>query len=387
MVNKRKDMDKKQAGTSAARARKTGSRWARGLSLACVAALALGGCKKLYDLPDAKEYLSPNINYQNKTLEPVLGRTSLLGSFNSDNSTLPLTFEIVNARYGDGRPVTDIFQTRPTYVWTAAYDGREESLAEIEAKRKLEDRPLFEVRESGQFIMWGSSSDDLIAPRPADSSDLVQDVRFFDLKVSNTGGEMLLTDFRLVPWRERPYSPSTDINPYTGGVAPDPTDVRNPNKRDYIRPNILFNVIGATSNRPMQSDDQIKDIVVYIRPVENATGTNTLRFAFHGPDGTPINPALFNETKWQTLVHGFNMQITNEYVQYDVAYPIPLVALNTQYTSNNGTNARAEFSYSRRGFGGNTSVGGFGLDFAIYRAGNWEVVFHFRNELPKFEDE
>src|SRR5690606_5948247 len=136
MVNKQKDMENKQAGKSVADTRKGGTLWGTGLGLACVVALALGGCTKLYDLPEAKEYLSPNINYQNKTLEPVLGRTSLLGSFNSDNSTLPLKFEIVNARYGDGRPVTDIFQVRPTYVWTAAYDGREKSLEEIEAKRK-----------------------------------------------------------------------------------------------------------------------------------------------------------------------------------------------------------------------------------------------------------
>lgn len=381
MVKKRIDIDSKQAGRG-------GFPWGRSLGLACVVALALGGCKKLYDLPEEKEYLSPNINYENRTLEPVLGRTSLLGIFNSDNSTLPLTFEIVNARYGDGRPVTDLFQTRPTYVWTAAYDGLEQSLAEIEAKRRIEERPLFEVRESGQFIMWGSSSDDLIEPRPADSSDLVQDIRFFDLKVSNSGGEILLPDFRIIPWRERPYSPSTDVNPYTGGVAPDPTDIRNPNKRDYIRPNLLSNVIGASSNLPLRSNDQIKDVVVYIRPVEGAnSGTNTLRFAFHGPDGTPMNPQLFNETKWEALVHGFNMQMTEEYVQYDVAYPIPLVALNTQYTSGNGSNARVQFSYSRRGFGGGTTVGTFGLEFAIYRAGNWEVVFHFRNELPKFEDE
>lgn len=361
--------------------------WGKHLSLACVAVLIFGGCEKLYDLPEEKEYLSPNINYQNQVLEPILGRTSLLGSFNSDNSTLPLQFEIVNPRYGDGRPVTDIFQVRPTYVWTAAYDGKEQSLEEIEAKRKLEERPMFEVRESGQFIMWGSSSDDLIEPRPTDSSDLVQDIRFFDLKVSNSGGEILLKDFRVIPWRERPYAPSTDINPYTGGLAPDPTDVRNPNKRDYIRPSILSNVIGENSNLPMVSNDQIKDLVVYIRPVEGASGTNTLRFVFHDPEGNPMNPALFNETRWETLVHGFNRQMTDEYVQYDVAYPIPLVALNTQYTSNNGTNARAEFRYARRGFGGGTTVGAFGLDFAIYRAGNWEVVFHFRNELPKFEDE
>lgn len=347
--------------------------------------LFLQGCEKVFDLPEEKEFISENINYGSKVLEPILGRTNLMGQFNADASTMPLKFEIVNARYGDGRPVTDLFQTRQTYVWTAAYDGKETSLEQIEAKRKLEDRPLFEVRESGQFILWASSDDDLIEPRPIDTSNLVQDIRFFDLKVSNTGGTVYIPDFQLIPWRERPYFPSTDINPYSGEVAPDPTDPENPNKRDYIRPR-LDNVFGGTSNRHLQSNDQIKDVVVYIRPFEGGNGHN-LRFKFMAPDSSFMNPDLFNETKWSTLVHGFNVEKTEEYVQYDVAYPIPLVNLQTPYTTSGGNNATVNFQYSRKGFGGNLTYATFGLDFSIFRPGDWEIVFHFRNELPKFEDE
>ncbi|WP_257667485.1 DUF5007 domain-containing protein [Parapedobacter tibetensis] len=350
---------------------------------ALLCAICLGGCEKALDLPEEKEFISENINYGSKLLEPIIGRTNLMGQFNSDNSSLPLTFEIVNARYGDGRPVTDLFEVRPTYVWIDAYDGEEASLEEIEAKRRLEDRPLFEVRESGQFILWASTTNELIGPRPTDSSNLVQDIRHFDLKVSNSGGEVYLADFQLVPWRERPYFPYNDINPYTGEPAPDPIDPRNPNKQDYIRPR-LSGVVGANSNNFLVSNNERKDVVVYIRPFEGGNGHN-LRFKFMANDSTFINPDEFNETNWNELVHGFNTEKTEEYVQYDVAYPIPLVNIQTPYT--NGGSASVNIEYSRRGFGGGLIYASFGLDFNIYRPGDWEIVFHFKNELPKFEDE
>lgn len=340
-------------------------------------------CEKVYDLPDEQEYLSPNINYPSQIFEPVLGRTSELGAPNTDNSTKPLHFEIINARYGDGTPVTDIFQVRPTYVWTGEYMGNEKSLEEIDAKRRVEEKPMFEVLESGKFVLWESSSNELIKPRATDSSNLVQDRRYFDLKITNVGGERIIRDFQMIPWRELPYEPNNDINPYTGGPAPDPIDPRNPNKRDYIRP-WLNNIIGADSDRPLITNDEQKDVVVYIRPFEGGNGHN-LRFAFWGPDSTAIDPVLFNETRWDELVHGFNRVNTDEYVQYDVAYPIPLTSLNTVYT--NGGNAKVEFYYSRLGFDGVRTVGGFGLNFKIFREGDWQIIFHFRRELPKFEDE
>jgi hypothetical protein len=348
------------------------------------AAVALSSCKKMYGIPDEKDYLSSNVNYSNKVFEPILGRTTLMGGFNGDNSTQPLKFEIINARFGDGKPVTDLFQKRPTYVWTAPYNGLEKSLAEIEAKRKLEDHPLFEVRSSGEFIMWASSNNELIKPRPSDSTNFPQDTRYFDIKITNTGGSTIIRDLQVRPFRERPYEPSDDFNIYSGLPAPHPKTPYNPASRNYIRP-FLNGVIGQVTDIPLQSNDEKKDVVVYIRPFTGGTG-NSLRFKFLNKDSVEMNPALFNETTWDKIVHGFNMQKTATYVQYDVAYPIPLVEIPTVYAPG-GTRDHAEFKYSRIGFGGSRVVASFGIDFAIYKKGDWEIVFHFLKDNPKFEDE
>lgn len=344
----------------------------------------LSSCKKIFNLPNDKEYLSSNVNYSNKIFEPIIGRTTVIGGFNGDNSTQPIKFEIVNARFGDGRPVTDLFQKKSTYVWTAPYNGLEKSLAEIEAKRKLQEHPLFEVLPSGEFILWASSTNELIAPRPADSTNFPQDTRFFDLKITNTGGHTIIRDFQIRPFRERPYEPSDDFNIYSGGPAPHPKTPYNPLSRNYIRP-FLNNVIGATTDIPLESNDDKKDVVVYIRPFTGGTG-NSLRFKFLNKDSVEMNPAFFNETVWDKIVHGFNFQKTLTYAQYDVAYPIPLVEIPTIYAPG-GTRDHAEFRYSRIGFGGVRVVASFGIDFAIYRKGDWEIVFHFRKDNPKFENE
>jgi hypothetical protein len=346
--------------------------------------VVFSGCKKLYNLPDEKDYLSNNVNFSNKILEPIIGRNNLIGGFNGDNSTAPITFEIVNARFGDGRPVSDIFQKAQTYVWTAPYTGLEKNLAEIEAKRKIEEHQLLEIRSSGQFIFWASSTNQLVTPRPIDSTNFSQDTRFFDVKVKNTGGERLIKDFQIRPFRERPYEPSNDFNAYTGLPAPDPKFPLDKKLRDYIRP-YLGNVIGATSNKNLESNNDKKDVVVYIRPFTGGNG-HSLRIKVLNKDSVEINPAAFNETVWDKMIHGFNMQKTDKYVQYDVAYPIPLVEIPTSYALG-GSRAKAELTYSRGAFGGGRTVGVFGVDFAIYKAGDWEIVFHFKTENPKFASE
>src|SRR5690606_16739691 len=110
-----------------------------------------------------------------------------------------------------------------------------------------------------------------------------------------------------------------------------------------------------------------------------------LRFKFLDKDGQPIHPEDFNETRWDELLHGFNKEITAEYVQYDVAYPIPLTSISTPYTS--GGQARVNFAYSRIGYGGTRVTATIGLDFKIFKKGDWEIVFHFRNDNPKFDNE
>ena len=342
------------------------------------------GCKEMYNLPEDRDFISENITYNNKVIEPILGRHNMHEGLSLDNTTLPLSFEIVNPRYGDGRPYTDIFQKAQVYEWLSEYDGKEKSLEEIEAKRHMVEKPLFEVDQHGRFILYGASDNELIEPRPVDTVLKTQDIRFFDLKVKNSGGERIIKDFQFIPWRQRDYSPSTDINPYTGGVAPDPRNPKDPSKRDYIKPAWFTNIVGENTNVNLKNDERQTDIVVYIRRFEGGNG-KSLRFKFLGADGNFINPVKFNETKWDMLVHGFNKTMTPEYVQYDVAYPIPLTGINTDY--NSGSNARVVFKYTRTGFGGTLTSAEMGFDFRIFKAGDWEIVFHFTRENPKFEDE
>lgn len=354
------------------------------LGLLALLCMGLNGCKKIYNLPDEKDFLSVNLTYDGKSFYPVLGRTSRMGTVNTDHSTTPLHFEIVNPRYGDGRPYTDLFQVKPVYEWISRYDGTEKNLEEIEAKRKIVDRPLFEVDSTGTFILWNSSTNELIEPRSKDSVDLVQNIRYFDLKISNSGGSTIVKDFMILPWRVQDYEPYSDRNPYDGEIAPDPKDPKNPNKKSYIWPSYIGNVNGESSNLPLRTNDDFKDLVVYIRRFTGGNGNN-LRFVFLDKDGKTINPENFNETKWNELVHGFNMKKTADYVQYDVAYPIPLTSYPTKYT--NGNSAKLDFSYSRKGFGGGLITASFGLNFRIFTKGDWEIVFHFQRENPRFENE
>ncbi|GGH07192.1 DUF5007 domain-containing protein [Sphingobacterium alkalisoli] len=345
---------------------------------------AVTSCTEMYDLPEDKDFISENLNYTNKVLEPRLGITTIMNPLNADNSTLPIGFEIINPRFGDGRPVTDFLQVVPTYEWIAEYDGEETSLQEIENKRHLVDKPLFEVDAGGRFIMHATATNELVTPRPADTVLKTQDIRFFDLKLSNSGGIRYVKDFQLIPWREIPYEPSTDINPYTGGIAPDPNAPNDPRKRAYIVPSFISNIVGETTNVLLENNIQKKDIVVYIRPFEGGNG-NKLRFKFLNKDSIPIYPLDFNETRWDELVHGFNKEVTAEYVQYDVAYPIPLTSIRTIYSI--GDRVQAEFGYSRIGWGGTREIASFGLNFKIFKKGDWEIVFHFKNDNPKFDNE
>jgi hypothetical protein len=355
------------------------------LIFALLGSMVFSSCKKLYNLPEEKDYLSNNVNFGNKIFEPIIGRTWLSSNdnFNGDNSTAPITFEIVNARFGDGKPVTDIFKKAPTYVWIAPYTGLEKTLAEIEAKRKIEEHPLWELRSSGQFILWGAATNELITPRPTDSTNYAQDTRFFDVKVKNSGGERLIRDFQIRPFRERPYEPSNDFNAFTGLPAPDPKFPLDKKLRDYIRP-YLIGVIGAATNVNLVSNNDKKDAIVYIRPFTGGNG-HSLRIKVLNKDSVEIDPRFFNETQWKTMIHGFDLQITDKYVQYDVAYPIPLVDVQTSYSG--GSRARAELRYSRLGFGGGRVVANFGIEFALYKKGDWEIVFFFKNDNPKFTNE
>jgi len=351
--------------------------------------VTFSGCRKIFDLPDEKDYLSTKMTYFTTEFPPTLGRLNLYqGIFNADNSSFPMTFEIVNARFGDGRSADDMLAKKPVLVWTQEYTGNEKSLAEIEAKRKIEERPMLEVRPSGDIILWPSATSEVFKPR--DSVTYPQDIRYFDIKVKNSGGTRIIKNLSIIPYREIPYFPADDINRYSGKPN---TTTPNGTTLQHNFP-VIFGMIGEGTNAELKANGggQSGVVYTYIRKVPGGTG-NSLRFKFLNKDSVAINPAKFNETKWEQLVHGFNMEKTSEYVKFDVAYPIPVAKIPTRFTSGGVTNtgggytAHVEFVYSRIGFGGRREQGVISQEFAIYEKGDWEIVFHFKTVNPKFEDE
>lgn len=334
--------------------------------------LALAACKKL---PEKKDYLSQDATFNKKAVyEPILGRTALeLTQFSADGSTYPLVFSIENARSKQGHPAPELFQKIKVREWQRDYTGLETSLDEIEAKRVWVDAPFLEVRRGSGDLIFRNAPSSLIRAYP-DSGYM------FDIKIQNKGNERIIKDFWLRPMQEVPYEPyeydlrtrerktETRPRPNNGGSNTVPFTIHPVNlaKMYYTKDSLFRDTL----------------ISVYFTKA-NATG-HSLTFKFLGENLEPIDPAKFNNTKWDKLVHGFNRRQTATGVTYDVGYPVPLTALKTLYASEGKANVT--FGYSRRGFGGERLDAAFSLNFAIYEPGDWTITFAFRRN-PIFNDD
>lgn len=355
------------------------------------AVVAFSGCRKIFNLPEERDYLSTKADFTTKIFDPRLGRTTIMNNiFNADNSSFPMSFEIINPRFGDGRDASDMLAVKPTLVWTSEYTAKETSLAEIEAKRKLENHPMVEMRSSGALVMWNTATRDVIKPR--DSVVYPQDVRYFDVRITNSGGSRIIKDLQLIPRIDVPYEPSADYNTITG--QPNTT---TPGGKALVHNYPSISGIKGESTNVLLVDPSNANtglVYMYIRKYtgDDANGS-TLRFKFLDKDSVAIDPVRFGDTKWDQLVHGFNKKMTKTYVKYDVAYPIPLAKVPSAYTTggiNNtsgGDAAFVEFSYSRLGFGNVRETGRVSTSFKIFEKGDWEIVFHFKTVNPKFDND
>lgn len=325
--------------------------------------IAVLSCQKMF-LPSDLDAFSRDVQFSQLLYTPVLGRTTVFtNNFNDDFSTKPLTFRISDIRTSGGEPAPELLKPFPVQVWTGRYTGTERSIAEIEEKRKWEDHPLFEIREhSGEFIMWHAATSSIVNVMP-DSGYV------FDVEVSNSGGRKYFTGLQLQPYRERNYEPN-NADPVTGNA---PSDI--------LRPIGMADVVGDSTGIALSSND----IAIMFNRV-SADG-NSLTIKFLDPMNEPIDPSLFNLTDWERLVHGFNMQKTETYLKYDVAYPIPLVQIPTAYTNTQGTQAVVSFKYDRLGIGNTRVVSNIDFGFQIFQAGDWEMVVSFTNESPKFDND
>lgn len=325
--------------------------------------------------PSDSDFLSTRAVYNQKIFPPTLGRTTLYSQiFNTDNSSTPVHFRLLNVRHKkDGQPTSDLETPLQVQVWKVSYTGEEKSLEEIAAKRTIETHPAWEIRpESGDLILWAEAADLSLRQQP-DSGYL------FDVEATNSGGTNIYKDMLLTPKREQPYSPSEydDVTGKQRAYYPNPAD-SSQFVLEYNHPGIN-NIIDDETNLGLRSDS--------VRVLFNKKGDgSSLTFKFMDKDSMPINPAKFNLTPWDSLLHGFNKQITETEVSYQVAYPIPLMRYKTRYTNGDGSQAYVKFTFTRVGFGNFRETGTVDLNFSIYKKGDWEIIFYFRNN-PRFRDE
>lgn len=323
-------------------------------------------------VPEDLDAFDKDAAFTTTVYHPVLGRTNVISSnFSPGNSTQPLTFSVTSIIHKDGTPAPELTESFPVRVWKLPYSGTEKSLAEINAKRGYENRPLFQVRQhSGEIVMWENALSSFVKCAP-DSGYV------FNVKVENSGGWKEYTGLRLVPYRELDYE-TTDLSASesNNGIV----------TQDYVHPDNVVNMYksGNTSSFGSMTPE---DIQVYFREVEDdSTSTPSLTFRFMTQDYKPIAPKKFSGTDWANLIHGFNMKQTDEYVRYDVAYPIPLNTLPSKYTNTAGTKAHVVFKYDRLMYGTRRITASMSLDFAIYKEGHWEIIFVFAGGNPEFQD-
>lgn len=317
-------------------------------------------------LPDSLDAFDRDVNFTTKLYRPQLGKNTLMSdNFSSGNSTLPLTFEISRIVRADGSPAPELTEYFPVKVWKTPYMGTEKSIEEIEAKREIEYRTLFQVKKhSGEFMMWSNAESSFVQCAPSDGY-------IFDVLVKNSGGYKTFTDMQLIPVRESDYEPSI-YDPETGLVQ----------GQDYVTPNslTLFQTESGDYMFP-------EDVHIYFREnQDNDDDVKSLTFRFYGPDYTPISPSSFNQTDWANLIHGFNMEKTDEYVKYDVVYPMPLVEMKSKYTNIDGNRINVNFLYDRITASGYRMTSTMSFEFAIYKEAHWEIIVVFTAGAPLFED-
>ena len=328
-------------------------------------------CRKFF--PEERDSIDAKAGFIGTGIyAPILGRNTVYrGIFNFGKSSTPLEFEILNLRRYDGSPAPEL--TDSIYalkVWkrygTGGYSGDETSLQEIEDKRTIENHRILEMEKySGDLSIWSGMNTDALISQP-DSGYR------FDVKVSNSGSTRYYYNLRFMPYKPQLYAPNIyDVNTgmYTGvALASGTSGV----------------AVSGMAKRKDNSAMVASDVDVYFIRRPDTQGPNTLSFVFMDSVFRHLDPALFSNTDWDNLIHGFNRRMTPTEVTFDVAYPIPLVEQATKYTNSAGNRATVNFSYYRVVPGGSGVTANLRFSFAIWQPGNWEIRFVFKNSTPKF---
>ncbi|MET6998047.1 DUF5007 domain-containing protein [Chitinophaga defluvii] len=341
---------------------------------AMAAMLLVSGWMSCTKVPAEMDYLSEKANFNRDNFDPVMGRTMIYqGIFNSDQSTRPLLFTLTNFRHAaDSSAAPELGTLVKVKEWKEAYTGKENSLQEIYDKQQEAEHPVLDIRKnSGEIIFWQFSDTNLIKPQPGAGY-------LFDIKVENNGNSRVFKNNTLNLFRPRAYSPSDNIDAVSGWQK-----YKSDGSPVVINPT---NTSGVTMDNKLITDTSV---AVYFHKKGNG---NSLSFKFYDKDSTVINPLMFNKTRWDSLYFynsrvqgdckiGFNLRVTETGVTYDVPYPYPAVG------AAQGERVKLVFNYNRLAFGNRRVTEGFTFEFAIFEPGDWEIIFKYRHQTPKFEND
>lgn len=156
------------------------------LKIKCILWLALtlfvASCKK----DDNKGFLSPALKYTNPSIKVSVGASLIQsGAMVADESTKPLVFSIDAIYTADGKIADGVMNYKvDTYFWQKEYTGKEKTVAEIDEKRTKVNRPAIDINpENGNIVIY---------PEASDTTKLVKGKYTIDVRVKNSGGEMLI---------------------------------------------------------------------------------------------------------------------------------------------------------------------------------------------------
>lgn len=330
--------------------------------------LASAGCVDKF-LPEEKDAFDRDVTFTRTTFDPVMGHTVFYTDIcNVGNSTLPLSFEIVDMMHNDGTPAPELEEFYPVRVWKKPYLGTEKSIEEINAKRGIEYRRLFDVRKhSGEIIMWGEANSGIFRCQP-DSGYV------FNMEITNSGGHKTVRRMRLMPKREMDYEPSVYDSETGLAIA------------EYVSPETSRMRYEPSGSSSFSYSIEPEDIHIYFREnKDKQDGATSLTISFYDPSWNVIDPRRFNETNWNGLFQaGFlKGQVGPEKVVYDMAYPLPLFVEQTKYTDSKGEKASVKFTTSWLTKYGYRNNAYFVFDFAIYKEAHWEMLVHFAKGMPQ----
>ncbi|SIN66982.1 DUF5007 domain-containing protein [Chitinophaga niabensis] len=299
---------------------------AKAVMLVALTGGVIYSCRKV-DMQDG--YFGENIRYKDKIITLETGRDAYKGDLILDRSTLPIKVELADIRRWDGKPAPEMKQEVDAVEWVEEFTGQEKTLEELEKKKRIVKRPVFEISPSDGRLKFRKESYEM------DSATY-----FIDVKVSNGAGSRIIKNALEVKVVKGADYESRDDGAWI--VCSD---------YDWDGCSPYFDSIN-----------------IRIDKFEYKGPGNKITVKFKDPNGNLMDPRTFPEgskqkgKRMQDFV--FAQRLLADRIEYDVAYPF------------NTADRQFEWWVPGAAFGKNDHYDLFAyVNFKVFRPGSWEITW------------